>query len=125
MKNLIYVSCARGGSKRDVSVYTYQTVEKQVKVQDVPLNEVVYLDMSVAHELVNNLAGKVLTIVDAVLPDEKQCKAVKDLIRNEVMNSHIHIGEISIPNMKLEDWVDEEDLENVDGTVSMEEIIGA
>lgn len=33
------------------------------------------------------LAGKILTIVDASVQDEKQNKAVKDLIRNEVAST--------------------------------------
>lgn len=33
----------------------------------------------------NNLLGEILTIVDAVLTDERQLKATKDLIKNRVI----------------------------------------
>ncbi len=47
------------------------------------------------------LAGRILTIVDASVHEEKQNKAMKDLIRNEVASTLNHITTLATEGCEL------------------------
>jgi hypothetical protein len=64
------------------------------------------LDYSSIHTQVNFLRGKVLTIIDAILPSEEntkgnQKKAVKDLINNEFNEQLAWIHDLTHPNSTM------------------------
>ena len=116
MKN-VYVVC---NSEGDFISYSYHDEKKQWNVNDIPENETVLMDLTVVQRAINQLAGKVLTIVDASIADQRQCKAIKDLVRNAVMQEHEHVGHIACPNVNTEKTeLGEGEL------VDVEEIIGA
>jgi len=62
-----------------------------------PLDNPVYLLKSHCHYLLNtvkeNLIGKILTVIDSAIQDERQNKATKDLIKQAIWNSDIHVNE--------------------------------
>ncbi len=47
------------------------------------------------------LAGRILTIIDASIHEEKQNKAIKDLIRNEVADTLSHITTLVLGDYEL------------------------
>lgn len=47
------------------------------------------------------LAGRILTIIDASVHEEKQNKAMKDLIRNEVASTLSHITTLATEGCEL------------------------
>lgn len=49
-----------------------------------PVSESNGLKFGLLYEEMDNLTGKLLTIIDASIADKEQCKAVKDLIRDKV-----------------------------------------
>lgn len=66
---------------------------------------------------VNNLIGRVLTIVDASYSDEKQREGVKSLMKKEIWSwakePHIGISESELVNIQAEELPD--DLKDFDG----------
>jgi len=66
------------------------------------------------------LAGRILTIIDASIKEEKQNKAIKDLIRNEVANTLSYITTLVLGDFELV----VSDKEAIEATeVSLEEAI--
>lgn len=87
---------------------------------------------SYVQSLIRKIAGKVLTVVDASLTNEKQLKAVKDIIRNQIAEelgqlweaseqNHEKIIEDSV-NALPEDYFEKETPEN---SATLEEVVGA
>ena len=49
-----------------------------------PVKQSKSIKYPIIYDEFDNLAGKLLTVIDAVIADKEQCKAVKDLIRDKV-----------------------------------------
>lgn len=47
------------------------------------------------------LEGKILTVIDAVITDERQLKATKDLIRNAVNDQLTWISQLCFPDLPM------------------------
>jgi len=54
-------------------------------------------DYSLIEWRLNGLAGEVLTIIDAAIPEHRQNKAIKDLIRQKVRDEFVYFSETLIP----------------------------
>lgn len=50
---------------------------------------------------INYLQGKVLTIVEAVMSQELQCKATKDLVRSEFSDTMSYIHQLAFPSLPI------------------------
>jgi len=61
------------------------------------LGKEVKLDCSDITSQVNFLQGKVLTIIEASISDERKLKAVKDLIKSAFSNQLAYIGDLCFP----------------------------
>ena len=66
-----------------------------------PLGEPQKIYVSVAERALNHAQGKVLTILEAVLVDKSQLKAVKDLIKSEFSDCHMAVSGIAYPDTRM------------------------
>lgn len=83
------------------------------------------ISYSEAVEIIKNLSGKIFTLLDAVVVNDRQLKALKDSIRNDIAYAYSQLYEITDPNYRDKIPVagvdfDEKDLKEV----SLEEAIG-
>lgn len=69
------------------------------------------------------LMGRVLTIIDSAIIEERQNKAVKDLIKSEIVKAISHISDIVSDGRPVEP-TDEELVEQLAGSVSEDEALG-
>ena len=117
-KKLIYI-CANTEKGRDTVEYSYHTQDEEVKVKNVTMSDKVTFDYSVVSQAIKNLTGRILTIVDASYTDPVQRKAVKDLVRKEMIEEFEFYSSLCFPNLEVPEF-DEKD--NI-GPVSYEEIL--
>jgi dGTP triphosphohydrolase len=117
-KKLIYI-CANTKKGRDTVEYSYHTQDEEVKVKNVTMSDKVTFDYSVVSQAIKNLTGRILTIVDASYTDPVQRKAVKDLVRKEMIEEFEFYSSLCFPNLEVPEF-DEKD--NI-GPVSYEEIL--
>lgn len=84
-----------------------------------------FADYSVIEMRLRALAGKILTVIDASIPEGQQNKCVKDLVRDKIMEEYTFWGE----ELFDQDRLNEMALESIEGTkltqVSDKEILGA
>lgn len=122
--NILYTS-TEGGKNGDFTVYAQTPEGKMVKYQDRGKS---VFDYSYVCTQIKKLLGQVLTVIDASYTNEKQLKAVKDIIRNHFATELGELWEASEPKWEeivaeaSKDMSDEE-IEN--SSVSLEEVLGA
>ena len=87
-------------------------------------------DHAFVQEQLRSLTGEILTIIDAVIPEGKQNKATKDLIRQAFVDKHSLIGTAMLDQEEI-NKIAEESFEayvqehgKIPPTVSLEEAIG-
>lgn len=61
----------------------------------------VNLSFDVIQTQLSFLKGKVLTVIDASLTDERQVKAVKDLVKNAFSEQEAYIGQLFFPETHI------------------------
>lgn len=69
------------------------------------------------------LTGRILTIIDASIPEGRQNKCIKDLIRCQFMEEFTKIGDLMFDKQRLERICDEAEV--IEHSMSSEEILGA
>lgn len=69
------------------------------------------------------LSGRILTIIDASLPEGKQNKCVKDLIRKEFIHEFEMIADMMLDKNRIERYLDSIDENNIE-IVSAKEVLG-
>ena len=77
-------------NKNSKVLYASNDTEDQISLQMLPLSEAkentFAADNSVLSWRIKNLTGRILTIIDAAIADREQKKAIKDLIRQTMMD---------------------------------------
>lgn len=63
--------------------------------------EVRSLDFSAIQSQVSFLEGKVLTVIDAIITDERQLKAAKDLVRTAFNDQLTWISRLCFPDLPM------------------------
>ena len=66
-----------------------------------PMGRTVSLDYSAIESQLQFLKGKVLTVVDASFSDERQVKAVKDLVKNAFSEQIAYVGQLCFPEVRM------------------------
>lgn len=90
-------------------------------------------DYNYIQQLLKRMLGKVLTIVDASIPEGRQNKSVKDIIRNEFIEEYVHLSEQLQDNKAIQDYANEytsnmtdEEVEKLmENAADLEEVAGA
>lgn len=83
-----------------------------------------FVDYSVLEWRLKGLTGRVLTAVDAAIPQGPQNKATKDIIRSAIMDEFMYFGEICFDQEELCKQANESFDEKTAKPVSFEEILG-
>lgn len=114
------------GTSKDTSTYFVTNIKGKVSEWDKRGTSA--FTYGVVQDRLRRTLGKVLTVIDASYTNERQLKAVKDIIRNEFATEMNHLWEMSEP--KFQEIIDastenltEEEIEK--STVSLEEMLGA
>lgn len=81
-------------SKVDLDIFDEST---QVDVKKV--DDVAFVDEMLVNDVIRTLAGKILTTIDAVIPQGNQNKAIKDVIKDHIGNAYTHLQGYTDPNM--------------------------
>ena len=115
MKNKYYLSKEGSGSNIIKSIKTDEEVvyneNKEGKRIIYPKEVKALASYHTVSSWVSTIIGKVLTIIDAPIPNDKQNKAIKDIIQNEVYDFlYKHIYEMFDGNKQAEMYL-KEDLE--------------
>jgi len=84
-------------------------------------------------QILKKMLGKVLTIVDASISNERQNKSVKDIIRNEFIDEYVHLSEQLQDNVAIKEdanaytsnMTDEQIAELEKNAADLEEVAGA
>lgn len=122
--DVIYVCCSEN---KNVS-YTYHSKSKQFNSSELNDRYKIAVDYSVISAQIKNLTGRILTIIDASISDREQRKAIKDLIRNEMIDEFEFYSNLVYPYLTNE-YVEKNVLSNEDSVIieppSNEEILGA
>lgn len=84
-----------------------------------------FVDYSVIEWRLKGLTGRVLTAVDAAIPQGPQNKATKDIIRNAIMDEFMFFGEICFDQEELCRRANESFDPATAKPVSFEEILGS
>lgn len=87
-------------------------------------------DHSFVMDELRKVAGRVLTVIDAVIPSQPQNKAVKDMIRGIIVDEYEFIANILLDQEAIQEEANasyEEAFKNGDiiEDVSLEDVIGA
>jgi predicted house-cleaning NTP pyrophosphatase (Maf/HAM1 superfamily) len=83
------------------------------------------ISYSQAVEVIKNLSGKVFTLLDAVIVNDRQLKALKDSIRNDIATSYSRLYDIVDPVQSKNVPVAGVDFDEADlQEVSLEEAVG-
>lgn len=82
------------------------------------------VDYAFVQTKMNNLLGRVLTIIDASIHGEKSNKAVKDLIKGEFISDYAELSELLHDRAEMQETCtfDESDPEDVERLKKMEEL---
>jgi hypothetical protein len=113
-----YVSAGLGG--KDYMSFELKNIEDDKQSYNWKGSKLA--DYSFISEHLKDLTGKILTIIDASIPEGKQNKCVKDLIRNEFMKKFSDVSEILID---LGDKLDNPKQNEIPEIVSAKEILEA
>ena len=88
------------------------------------------LSQGFVQNIISNLTGKILTIIDASIVDERQNKSIKDLIRNVIVDVRSHVTEVSFDEDEFDEMVTESyealsetEKEEVSKGISLEEAL--
>ena len=83
-------------------------ISKEVDIKDYEgiCNEKA-LSQNFVQNIISNLTGKILTIIDASIVDERQNKSIKDLIRNVIVDVRSHVTEVSFDEDEFDEMVTE------------------
>ena len=111
-----------GESTKDFVSYEIRTVENDDSTSPYVENEDRLASYTYIQEKLKSLTGKILTIVDASMPENRQSKCVKDLMRKEFLNM---FQEISNDLVDLTKYVICPGTDDLPETVSAKEILGA
>jgi len=115
-----------------VKGHTYYITDPKGSEVDWDKRESTAFEYSYLVSELKNLLGQVLTLMDATLTDERQLKAVKDIIREQFATKMSDLWEVSEPN--FEEIIKESSEEAFKGmtdeeiaaqAVSLEEAMGA
>ena len=79
----------------------------------------------VVQNMLRSFAGRILTIIDASLPEGKQNKSVKDLIRSEFVLQYQKFSELMLDQKKLLEQVEELEKNSSYEIISDKDILGA
>lgn len=90
-------------------------------------------DYTFIQQTLKRMLGKVLTVVDAAIPDGRQNKSVKDIIRNEFIDEYVHLSEQMQDNKAIQEdadaytsnMTDEQFAELEKNAADIEEVAGA
>lgn len=111
-----------------------------VEISNVPLNKVAesekgvdipvssgenYADYTLIEWRLRGLTGRILTAVDAAIPQGKQNKATKDIIRAAVMDEFMYFGDQLFDQEELCKQANESFDPDTASPVSFEEILGS
>jgi len=81
-------------------------------------------DLNFIQSRISDLLGKVLTVIDASIPEGKQNKCIKDLIRKDFMHEHEELTNLLIDKNELKEMIANVDESEVE-SVSLAEALGA
>lgn len=110
----------------EVKQISLSDVQTAVVGEDIPLNSGQnYVDYSVIEWRLKGLTGRILTAVDAAIPQGKQNKATKDIIRNAIMAEFMYFGEQCFDQEELCRKANESFDPDTAKPVSFEEILGS
>lgn len=84
--------------------------------------EALSISYSVASGEIRHLAGKIFTLLDAVIIGDTQNKAIKDTVRGFIAESYSNLSEVAFGPFEQPEMTDEE-VAKLEG-VSLEEAIG-
>ena len=80
---------------------------KDVSVKEVGHEYDKYLaDYAYIQQILKKMLGKVLTVIDASVPEGRQNKSIKDIIRNEFIDEYVHLSEQLQDNALIQEDVD-------------------
>lgn len=114
-----YLTCEEG---RDTLSYPCKFIVDGIQTNDYNGDKLV--DFQFIQANLRSLTGRILTIIDASLPEGKQNKCVKDLIRGEFMHEFEALGDLMFDKQRIERAI----LGSVGSTpevVSAKEVLGA
>lgn len=63
-------------------------------------------DYAYIQQILKKMLGKVLTVIDASVPEGRQNKSIKDIIRNEFIGEYVHLSEQLQDNALIQEDVD-------------------
>lgn len=66
-----------------------------------PLGKPETFDVDTVRAQLSHVQGKILTIVEAVIEDERQLKATKDLINNAFSNQLSYVWQMAWPDTRM------------------------
>lgn len=81
-------------------------------------------DINFIQSRISDLLGKVLTVIDASIPEGKQNKCIKDLIRKDFMHEHEELTNLLIDKNELKEMIDGADESEIQ-SVTLKEALGA
>lgn len=84
-----------------------------------------FADYSVIEMRLKGLAGRILTIIDAAVPEGQQNKCIKDLIRGKIMDEYTFWGDVLFDQERLSEMATEAFEEGTMTQVTDEQILGA
>lgn len=70
------------------------------------------------------ITGRILTIIDASIPEGKQNKCIKDLIRGEFLSELEQLGALMFDKKKLDKFIEDAEIKGDIETISAKEILG-
>lgn len=122
-KYIKYVEADRMPENSTIIRYSIKEIATDQEVEDWSGDKLA--SYSVIEQTLKSLTGRVLTVIDASIPEGKQNKSIKDLIRKEFMHEFIDIGDLLFDKQRVERAIDGEYDDLGEMEISAEEALEA